>query len=405
VAKALVLGGVVALATKPEVRNRLLDMLFGPEEQFEYDSVTEPAATPIIADQGGDAGAAGSADTGARDAWRTAEGDPSPTSTEEPPTPPFDSWTAPAAERDVAPAPAPPEPAPPEPAPPEPMPSFGPSAPLGDPWSPAVESAALPEEAPTVVHEPWTPDAQADAAPEGEPPPAEETSSPSGEAPTVVHEPWLPGGDASAAAPEGEPTAVDETWSRSAETESGAGEQRTVVEESWSRSGETAAAPQGDASAAYQPWSRSEEPAAALEDEPSVAYEPWSPREESAVAREDEPELIVHQEATWLSSPAGGGDGGDGTTWVEPSEDFEGDDFEAERSEASAVSTLDQAEPAGEESIAPAVEETPDEAETETPQEQQPKPAIGEAESPRSGWWMPRRRRPTGGTREPPRWD
>jgi hypothetical protein len=123
------------------------------------------------------------------------------------------------------------------------------------------------------------------------------------------------------------------------------------------------------------------------------------------VAREDEPELIVHQQATWLSSPEGGGDGGDGTTWVEPGEDFEGDDFEAERSEASAVSTLDQAEPAGEESIAPAVEETPDVAETKTPHEGQPKPAIGEAESPRSGWWMPRRRRPTGGTREPPRWD
>jgi len=123
------------------------------------------------------------------------------------------------------------------------------------------------------------------------------------------------------------------------------------------------------------------------------------------VAREDEPEPIVYQEATWLSSPEGGGDGGDGTTWVEPGEDFEGDDFEAERSEAPAVSPLDQAEPAGEESIAPVVEETPDQAETETPQEQQPQPAIGEAESPRSGWWMPRRRRPAGGTREPPRWD
>ncbi len=52
VIKALLLGGVVALAAKPEVRNRLLDALFGPEEQFEYDSVTEPVAAPIAAEQG-----------------------------------------------------------------------------------------------------------------------------------------------------------------------------------------------------------------------------------------------------------------------------------------------------------------------------------------------------------------
>jgi hypothetical protein len=123
------------------------------------------------------------------------------------------------------------------------------------------------------------------------------------------------------------------------------------------------------------------------------------------VAREDEPELIVYQEATWLSSPEAGGGGGDANAWVEPTEDFEGDDFEAERSEPSAVSTLDQAEPASEDSIAPVVEDAPDEAEAEAQQEQQPQPAIGEAESPRSGWWMPRRRRPAGGTREPPRWD
>ena len=45
VLKAVLLGGVVALAAKPEVRNRLLDALFGPEEQFEYESVTEPVAS------------------------------------------------------------------------------------------------------------------------------------------------------------------------------------------------------------------------------------------------------------------------------------------------------------------------------------------------------------------------
>jgi len=47
VAKVLALGGVVALVTKDDLRSRLLDAVFGPEEQFEYDSVTEPVAPGI----------------------------------------------------------------------------------------------------------------------------------------------------------------------------------------------------------------------------------------------------------------------------------------------------------------------------------------------------------------------
>jgi len=50
-AKVLLLGGVVAVAVKPQVRNRVLDALFGPEEQFEYDSLTEPIAHGIDTDQ------------------------------------------------------------------------------------------------------------------------------------------------------------------------------------------------------------------------------------------------------------------------------------------------------------------------------------------------------------------
>ena len=49
--KLLVLGGAVAFAVKPQVRNRVLDALFGPEEQFEYDSLTEPVARGIQSDQ------------------------------------------------------------------------------------------------------------------------------------------------------------------------------------------------------------------------------------------------------------------------------------------------------------------------------------------------------------------
>jgi hypothetical protein len=45
--KVLVLGGVVAFVVKPSVRNRVLDVLFGPEEQFDYESPTEPVAPDL----------------------------------------------------------------------------------------------------------------------------------------------------------------------------------------------------------------------------------------------------------------------------------------------------------------------------------------------------------------------
>lgn len=148
----------------------------------------------------------------------------------------------------------------------------------------------------------------------------------------------------------------------------------------------------------FEPWLRSGEDAGSQEGERTVVYEPWTPSEAGAATREEEPELIVYQEATWLSTPEAAG-GADGNAWVEPLEDFE-----EERPEESAISTLDPPDAAEENSIAAEAESAPEQAEAE-PQEQQQQPAIGEAESPRSGWWMPRRRRPDGGNREPPRWD
>ena len=38
VARALLLGGAAALVSSRDLRNRLLDALFGPEEEFEYES-------------------------------------------------------------------------------------------------------------------------------------------------------------------------------------------------------------------------------------------------------------------------------------------------------------------------------------------------------------------------------
>src|ERR1700761_7435286 len=40
----LVAGGIVTLAVSRGARNRVLDIVFGPEEEFEYESETEPAA-------------------------------------------------------------------------------------------------------------------------------------------------------------------------------------------------------------------------------------------------------------------------------------------------------------------------------------------------------------------------
>jgi hypothetical protein len=50
-AKIVFLGGIVAVAVRPQVRNKLLDALFGPEEQFEYESPTEPISHGIESDE------------------------------------------------------------------------------------------------------------------------------------------------------------------------------------------------------------------------------------------------------------------------------------------------------------------------------------------------------------------
>ena len=396
VTKALLLGGVVALVAKPEVRNRLLDALFGAEEQFEYESVTEPVAPPI-APEHGDGGEHVAADAGApmadwqppEDDWPHADVEQEPATPDGPlgagdeaPAPAFESWTAPAA------VDAPEEP---PTAIHEPWPGSAEAAPAPEEsWSPSEEAAPATEEPwsageEAAPEEPWS--ASADAAPAPEEPP------------TVVREPWS-GSDDAAAAPE-EP--ASSSWADVALPE----EPSTVVYESWLSSDEAAPAPEAAPTVAYEPWLPGGEAASATEEPGSVSgeavagpEEPWSSSGESSAARDDEPELIVYREAARLSSPEAAG-GGESSAWIEPAEDFE-----ADPPEPSPVSTLDHGEPAGEDSVAAVGEGSADQAEAEPEAKEQPKkPAIGEAESPRSGWWMPRRRRPDGGTREPPRWD
>ncbi len=42
----LIIGGGLAIALSEDVRNKVLDMLFGKEEEFDYSSTTAPPSTP-----------------------------------------------------------------------------------------------------------------------------------------------------------------------------------------------------------------------------------------------------------------------------------------------------------------------------------------------------------------------
>jgi hypothetical protein len=102
VLKAVLLGGVVALAAKPEVRNRLLDALFGPEEQFEYESVTEPVAAPIASkppapaqepSSDGGEGAAPAGETSWYRSWDSPSGATSDAPAAAAPAPMYERWS------------------------------------------------------------------------------------------------------------------------------------------------------------------------------------------------------------------------------------------------------------------------------------------------------------------------
>ena len=312
VAKALLLGGVVALAAKPEVRNRLLDALFGPEEQFEYDSVTKPAATPIIPDHGADGADAATGEVtmaqrngpgrllgtmprraaAARRSRGLRMAHEGSGALHEPSGPAFESPDAPSAME-----------------PPMEQPTV-----VYEAWSSSGEGGAVRENEPTVVHEPWSASAEP-AAPVVEPTVATEHSSWSGEAiavpegePTVVHETWSGSADA-AAVPRASrrwsmrrgrgartprrarrrATVVHETWSGSADAAAVPEGEPTVVHEPSSPGGEDVGAPEGEPTVVFEPWLRSGEDVGAPEGERTVVDEPWTPSEPGAAAGEEEP--------------------------------------------------------------------------------------------------------------------
>jgi uncharacterized membrane protein YccC len=54
----LVVGGAVALAASEDLRNKVLDQLFGKEEEFDYSSTTAPASPPPATEKSEPANAA-----------------------------------------------------------------------------------------------------------------------------------------------------------------------------------------------------------------------------------------------------------------------------------------------------------------------------------------------------------
>lgn len=55
-----IVGSVAAIALSEDLRNKLLDALFGAEEEFDYSSTTAPATPPPAAEQPSEAAAASS---------------------------------------------------------------------------------------------------------------------------------------------------------------------------------------------------------------------------------------------------------------------------------------------------------------------------------------------------------
>jgi hypothetical protein len=271
VLKAVLLGGVVALAAKPEVRNRLLDALFGPEEQFEYESVTEPVAS-------------------------------------EPLTP---------AQKAAADAPA-----------------AAPQAPMHERWSRTGGDQASPPEAAT---------APADGDGEG------------AQASTPRYDAW---------------SRIEDEAGATAASEESPAPDRAI----WSRLDDTPAPPREPPSAA--PVSSADDATGTEEDEAAPAQEPAS---EAAAAPPASPDGI----AAAAQGPLGG----------EAAPESAAGAAAPESAAGAAAPESTGGEAAKESAGAEAAEGSSGAEAAEEPAGGEDEPAIGEADSHRTGWWMPRRRR------------
>jgi hypothetical protein len=350
-AKLVFLGGIVAFVTRPQVRGKALDVVFGPEEQFDYESVTEPIVHEIQPED-------------AETAWPGATAAPPPADDDDAPawrltTTPITGHNAPAVdvageEEEDAPATSPWTP---------PEPSEAQAEPAGESDGPSWQYSA-PEEPPSSAPEPESdpePEAlETTAPPSSTWPPADTATSP--DRPST---PWTASSSepSSESEPESEPPHAP--WSRPSD-----------AFESPAEPPEYRAAPvepeEPTASAEPEPPASPEEPTASAEPEPSV-----SPEEPTASAEPDAA-AVSHR-------PADAAQAVPEHAWGVPA------------SESPGV-THTPVPPADEPPSKPAYQRLIG----QPPPGEPTRPAIGEATPPRSGWWLPRRRREDS---EPPQWD
>jgi hypothetical protein len=315
VLKAVLLGGVVALAAKPEVRNRLLDALFGPEEQFEYESVTEPVASePLTPAQKAASDGRERAAPAGEDSW-------------------YRSWDSPSgAAADV--------------------PAVAPQAPMHERWSRTGGDQASPPAAAT---------APADGDGEG------------AQASTPRYDAW---------------SRIEDEAGATAASEESPAPDRAI----WSRLDDTPAPPREPPSAA--PVSSADDATGTEEDEAAPAQEPAS---EAAAAPPASPDGI----AAAAQGPLGGEAAQESAAGAAAPESAAG--AAAPESAAGAAAPESAAGAAAPESTggeaakesagAEAAEGSSGAEAAEEPAGGEDEPAIGEADSHRTGWWMPRRRR------------
>jgi hypothetical protein len=460
VIKVLALGGVVALVTKDDLRSRLLDALFGPEEEFEYDSVTEPVA-PGLHPQEGETFRPGGAQALTEDAegpdeelWSIpapeAEApvsivhDPPPSSHDArfPTAHPVDAETEDslAADRDTpvssfsaaarsydAPAPAYEADAPayesPAPAYEAPAPTYEPPAstyepPAYDPPAPVYETptsgddgpawaaAVAPhEETPASSYEPPAPPAS-DAPAYGVPEAAHESSAPAYEAPAPPYEAPASGEETSHPADTAGESPATGTTERSYETPS--------------YEAPSYQAPSGEVPSYEAPSDEAPSDEAPHDEYP--VYEPvpgaWEAPKPTATfdAPTEGTEDAARTEAGGEEPPAAASvadvavETAGHDTPAEPPEPAESSDRPAVEPASSLTDAL--TDPSPDTSVpAPFTPEAPPVAADapEAPPAEAEAPAIGEAApgetAPRrSGWWLPRRRRASS-TPEPPRWE
>ena len=333
VVKALLLGGVVALAAKPAVRNRLLDALFGPEEQFEYDSVTEPVAAPIASAEPRSPVQEPASDAG--------EAAPPPAEESR-----YRSWYAP---------------------------SQDPSVPTAEPASPADDGPAAVADPPVPMYERWArggDDAPAAASEQPRSLADDDRSAASEDAPAPAYGAWSRVNDEAGAPAEPADTPAPDY-------------------EAWSRINDEAGAPAGSADSPapdYAVWSRIDDAPAPPRDPPASV--PWL-RDEKATTSAGEPVSAAPDQPAASDEPVSRSDeatSAAGATSADEATSAAGEPPTAAPDASAAVAD----ERAGS-----------DTAQAESEPEQ---PAIGEANSPRTGWWIPRRRR-TEPTPEPPSLD